>query len=152
MGYSGGLDTLVRTVSDWCFIGGSRGFSMCFIFLKSKCLNIKLKCCVGDPDRYWNIGRKRYCALYLSIGCIGVHGCSKENFCLICWRKSLISLGGCEELWRVSMLIWYGSYLCYMAVVYSIRIGVQSESVIVFCLRSGLWKKAIKEEMRGISG
>jgi hypothetical protein len=47
---------------------------------------------------------------------------------------------GCVELWRVSMLIWYGSYLCYIAVVYSIRIGVQLESVIVFCLRSGLWK------------
>ena len=58
--YSGGLDTLVRTVIDWCFIGCSGGISMCFRFLKSKCLNIKLKCCVGDPDRYWNIGRKRF--------------------------------------------------------------------------------------------
>ncbi len=69
--YSGGLDTLVRTVIDWGFIGCSGGISMCFRFLKSKCLNIKLKCCVGDPDRYWNIGRKRYCALYLSSSCGG---------------------------------------------------------------------------------
>jgi len=42
---------------------------MVVIFLKSKCFSIKLKCSVGDPDRYWNIGRKRCCALYLtSIG------------------------------------------------------------------------------------
>jgi len=39
---------------------------MCLIFLKSKCCAIKLKCFVGDPDRYWNIGRNRYCALYLT--------------------------------------------------------------------------------------
>jgi hypothetical protein len=44
---------------------------MCFKDLKSKCCAIKLKCCVGDPDRYWNIGRKRCCALYLSIVCVG---------------------------------------------------------------------------------
>ena len=31
---------------------------MCSMFLKSKCLNVKLKCYVGDPDRYWSIGRK----------------------------------------------------------------------------------------------
>jgi hypothetical protein len=30
---------------------------MCYKDLKSKCFAIKLKCVVGDPDRYWNIGR-----------------------------------------------------------------------------------------------
>jgi len=39
---------------------------MVVIFLKSKCFSIKLKCSVGDPDRYWSIGRKRCCALYLT--------------------------------------------------------------------------------------
>jgi len=40
-----------------------------YVFLKSKCCAIKLNCSVGDPDRYWNIGRNRCCALYLtSIG------------------------------------------------------------------------------------
>ena len=55
---SGGLDTLVHIVIDWSFIGYSRRFSMCFRFLKSKCFDVKLKCCVGDPDRYWSTGRK----------------------------------------------------------------------------------------------
>jgi hypothetical protein len=67
---------------------------MVVIFLKSKCFSIKLKCSVGDPDRYWNIGRKRLCvisnqywwgAYYWSkeVWVVGnlVHGCSKENFC-----------------------------------------------------------------------
>jgi len=68
---------------------------MVVIFLKSKCFSIKLKCSVGDPDRYWSIGRKRCCALYLTsmggghitgvrkCGWVAnlVHGCSKENFC-----------------------------------------------------------------------
>jgi hypothetical protein len=46
---------------------------MCYRDLKSKCFAIKLKCVVGDPDRYWNIGEKRYCTLYLTsivVGCI----------------------------------------------------------------------------------
>ena len=44
---------------------------MCFKDLKSKCYVIKLKCYVGDPDRYWSIGRKRYCTLYLLIVYVG---------------------------------------------------------------------------------
>jgi hypothetical protein len=48
------------------FIWRCIGFSMSVIFLKSKCFAIKLKCSVGDPDRYWNIGRSRFCALYLT--------------------------------------------------------------------------------------
>ena len=46
---------------------------MCFGVLKSKCFAIKFKCLVGDPDRYWSIGRKRCCTLYLNgslVGCI----------------------------------------------------------------------------------
>jgi hypothetical protein len=91
---------------DWYILVCAYGFSMCLLFLKSKCFAMKLKCCVGDPDRYWNIGSKRCCALYLTSTCwdvyywskeglvvyIWVHGCSKENFCLICVRKSLRSL------------------------------------------------------------
>jgi hypothetical protein len=44
---------------------------MCYKDLKSKCFAIKLKCVVGDPDRYWNIGKKRYCTLYLTSACVG---------------------------------------------------------------------------------
>lgn len=46
---------------------------MCFRGLKSKCFAIKLKCFVGDPDRYWNIGEKRFCTLNLTrngVSCI----------------------------------------------------------------------------------
>ena len=46
---------------------------MCYRDLKSKCFAIKLKCVVGDPDRYWNLGEKRFCTLYLTssvVGCI----------------------------------------------------------------------------------
>jgi hypothetical protein len=39
---------------------------MVVIFLKSKCFSIKLKCSVGDQDRYWNIGRSRCCSLYIN--------------------------------------------------------------------------------------
>merc|ERR1712151_1363940 len=89
---SSGLDTLVRTLMDWYILICAYGFSMCLLFLKSKCFAMKLKCCVGDPDRYWNIGSKRCCALYLTSTCWDVYYCSKENFCLICVRKSLRSL------------------------------------------------------------
>ena len=37
--------------------------------LKSKCFAIKLKCVVGDPDRFWNIGENRCCTLYLTSVC-----------------------------------------------------------------------------------
>ena len=58
---SGGLDTLVSTLIDcWFTVIGLRRFSMCFRVLKRKCFAIKLKCFVGDPDRFWNIGRKRF--------------------------------------------------------------------------------------------
>jgi hypothetical protein len=52
-------------------------------YLKSKCCAMKLKCSVGDPDRYWNIGSNRCCALYLtSIGGGYITGVSKCG----CWR------------------------------------------------------------------
>jgi hypothetical protein len=38
------------------------------VYLKSKCLAIKLKCVVGNPEWQWTIGSNRYCALYLTIG------------------------------------------------------------------------------------
>ena len=38
---------------------------MCYGDLKSKCFAIKFKCVVGDPDRYWSIGSKWCCTLYL---------------------------------------------------------------------------------------
>ena len=38
---------------------------MCYGDLKSKCFAIKFKCVVGDLDRYWSIGEKRCCTLYL---------------------------------------------------------------------------------------
>jgi hypothetical protein len=53
---------------------------MCFNGLKSKCLNIKLKCCVGDPDRYWNIGRKRCCALYFASSHWSLYYWSKDGW------------------------------------------------------------------------
>ena len=46
---------------------------MCYEDLKSKCFTTKFKCVVGDPDRYWSIGVKRCCTLYLIsiyVGCI----------------------------------------------------------------------------------
>ena len=59
-------------------------------FLKSKCFSIKLKWCVGDPDRYWNIGRNRYCALYLARICVGhITGVRK---------------GGCGGLWCMAVV------------------------------------------------
>jgi hypothetical protein len=76
---------------------------MVVIFLKSKCFGIKLKCVVGDPDRYWNIGRKRYCALYLTSICGGhITGVRKGGrwrfWCMAVVRRIFVECGGRKSL------------------------------------------------------
>jgi hypothetical protein len=81
---SGGLDTLVSTLIDcWFTVIGLRRFSMCFRVLKRKCFAIKLKCFVGDPDRFWNIGRKRCCTLYLTRSFCWLYYWSKDGWVVV---------------------------------------------------------------------